>query len=174
MPVNTKRFPVQPPLRTDRLWPAQRTSPQVPQNLLRPTWKGPVGISGSNVHGIGCGCDNCSAPYMSVDQTSSAYPPVAKPSTLTFSQAFYGIGRHQLGALGMLGVGTEESDANKLPEWLTITLGGLSLLAGAAAAYHGTKRYESVWAGVGWYFLGAIAWPIVIPVAFAQGYGQRK
>lgn len=165
--VENKRFPVQPPLRTSFLWPAQHTSPRVPQNLLRPTWKGP-GMAG--VHGVGCGCGDCAGGYMRVDPQAQTSTPSASFTARTFTS----LGRTHLGALGMLGAGTEEADAAKLPEWLTIAIGGISVLAGAAAAYHGAKRYDSAFAGVGWYFLGTIAWPIVLPIAFAQGYGKPQ
>jgi hypothetical protein len=60
------------------------------------------------------------------------------------------------------------------PTWLRVTLGLVSFAGGVAGAYHGYKRHDSVWGGIGWYFLGSIFWPISIPVAFAQGYGQPK
>ena len=48
-------------------------------------------------------------------------------------------------------------------------MAGMSL-----AAYHGYKRNNSFGWAVGWAFLGGLAPVIVIPVAFAQGFGKRK
>lgn len=69
-----KRFPVQPALVTDRLWPAQLTSPRVPQNLLRPTWKG--GIDGLEA-------------YHFVDHSAGTWPPTSHLRTSGFSTALY-------------------------------------------------------------------------------------
>lgn len=72
-----KRFPVQPALVTDRLWPAQLTSPRVPQNLLRPTWKG--GIDGFEA-------------YHFVDHAAGTWPPTSHLRTSGFSTAPYAAG----------------------------------------------------------------------------------
>jgi len=52
------------------------------------------------------------------------------------------------------------------------------LLAGVAGtaigAYHGYKRNDSVGWAIGWALLGGIFPVIVIPVAYAQGIGERK
>lgn len=58
--------------------------------------------------------------------------------------------------------------AKKTVMWL----GGLA--GGIIGAYHGYKRNDSLGWALGWALLGGIAWPIVIPVAFAQGIGERK
>ncbi len=80
-----------------------------------------------------------------------------------------GLGRATLGqsTLGQV-------DIYATPRWLQTTLGVLSLAGGVAGAYHGYRRWDSVWGGIGWFFLGAWFWPISIPVAFAQGFGERK
>ncbi len=63
------------------------------------------------------------------------------------------------------------------PAWKR-TLGVAYAIAGVAGtaigAYHGYKRNESVGWAIGWAFLGALAPVVVIPVAFAQGIGERK
>ncbi len=51
----------------------------------------------------------------------------------------------------------------------------LASVAGTAVgAYHGYKRNESVGWALGWAFLGGLFPVVVIPVAFAQGIGERK
>lgn len=52
--------------------------------------------------------------------------------------------------------------------------GALTLASGAASAYHGYKRNQSVGWAVGWFLLGTI-FPIITPtIALAQGFGKRK
>jgi len=52
---------------------------------------------------------------------------------------------------------------------------GLASVAGTAiGAYHGYKRNESVGWAIGWAFLGGLFPIVVVPVAFAQGLGERK
>lgn len=146
----------QPPLRTSWLWPQQHTTPQVPQNLLRPTWQGygTLGALGGCGPGSNCGCTSCGGG-----------------NVLTNALAGFGrvqISRASLGAVGELDV------AYQTPRWLQVTYGLASLAGGAAGAYHGYKRHDSVWGGLGWFFLGSWFWPISIPVAFAQGFAKRK
>jgi hypothetical protein len=51
----------------------------------------------------------------------------------------------------------------------------LAGLAGTAiGAYHGYKRNDSVGWAIGWALLGGLFPIVVIPVAFAQGIGDRK
>jgi hypothetical protein len=57
---------------------------------------------------------------------------------------------------------------------LAITLYALHVAGTAAGAYHGYKRTESVGWAVGWALLGGFVPYIVIPVAFAQGFGKKK
>ena len=55
------------------------------------------------------------------------------------------------------------------------TLGAALALAGTGlGAYHGYKRNESIGWAIAWGLLGGIFPIIAIPVAFAQGFGQRK
>lgn len=49
----------------------------------------------------------------------------------------------------------------------------LSAAGTALGAYHGYKRHSSVSWAIGWAVLGGFAPFIVIPVAFAQGFGTR-
>jgi len=52
---------------------------------------------------------------------------------------------------------------------------GIAGVAGAAiGAYHGYKRNDSVGWAIAWAFLGSLAPVVVIPVAYAQGIGERK
>lgn len=76
-----KRFPVQPELVTDRLWPAQLTSPRVPQNLLRPTWKGGGGVNGLSA-------------YHFVERDAGTYPPTSQLRDYDFSTAPYVVAEH--------------------------------------------------------------------------------
>jgi hypothetical protein len=52
---------------------------------------------------------------------------------------------------------------------------GIAGIAGAAiGAYHGYKRNDSIGWAICWSLLGSLAPVIVIPVAYAQGIGERK
>ena len=49
-----------------------------------------------------------------------------------------------------------------------------SIVSGAACAYHGYKRNESVGWAIGWFMLGS-AFPVITPaIAVAQGFGKPK
>lgn len=51
----------------------------------------------------------------------------------------------------------------------------LAGLAGTAiGAYHGYKRNDSIGWAIGWALLGGLFPIVVIPVAFAQGLGDRE
>ena len=51
--------------------------------------------------------------------------------------------------------------------------GILSMASGAASAYHGYKRNESIPWAIAWGLLGSL-FPIITPViGVAQGFGQR-
>lgn len=140
----------QSPLRTDWLWPAQHTTPQVPQNLLRPTWKG-YGTLG------GLGCTSCGGGGGNRVATALA-----------------GLGRTQM-RRGTLGAVSDVELFYGTPRWLQVVYGLASLAGGAAGAYHGYKRNgDSIGWGIGWFFLGSWFWPIAIPIAFAQGFAQPK
>ncbi len=49
-----------------------------------------------------------------------------------------------------------------------------SLAGTAIGAYHGYKRNDSVGWAIGWALLGGLFPIVVIPVAYAQGIGERK
>jgi hypothetical protein len=57
-----------------------------------------------------------------------------------------------------------------LPDWYKT----LSVAGGAIGAYHGYKRNDSLGWAIGWALMGTMFPVIVIPVAFAQGIGDRK
>ena len=52
--------------------------------------------------------------------------------------------------------------------------GIVSVVAMGASAYHGYKRNESIGWAIGWGLLGAMFPIITVPVAIAQGFGQKK
>ena len=79
-----------------------------------------------------------------------------------------------LGRASLRGTSLGALDIYATPAWLQTTLGVISLASGVAGAYHGYSRHDSVWGGIGWFFLGAWFWPVSMPVAFVQGFGERK
>ncbi len=52
------------------------------------------------------------------------------------------------------------------------TEAALSLAGTALGAYHGYRRSDSIGGAIGWGLLGSLFPLIVIPVAFAQGFGK--
>jgi hypothetical protein len=50
----------------------------------------------------------------------------------------------------------------------------LSSISGAACAYHGYKRNNSIGWAIGWFFLGSIFFPLTPVIAVAQGFGKPK
>lgn len=49
------------------------------------------------------------------------------------------------------------------------------LASSMAGFYHGYKRnYNSVGWGIGWFFLSALFWPIMVPLMIAEGFGKPK
>ncbi len=50
----------------------------------------------------------------------------------------------------------------------------LSLAIASALAYHGYKRNNSVGWAIFWAIIGGAFWPIAVPVALAQGFGQER
>jgi len=61
------------------------------------------------------------------------------------------------------------TDALESPAWRILSMAGAAL-----GAFHGYKRNDSIGWAIGWGLLGSIAPIIVIPIAFAQGFGKRK
>lgn len=62
--------------------------------------------------------------------------------------------------------------------WLTTRNVGiwsaLSAVSGAACAYHGYKRNNSVGWAIGWFLLGSIFFPLTPVIAVAQGFGKPR
>ena len=48
------------------------------------------------------------------------------------------------------------------------------LASGTISAFHGYRRNESIGAAIGWFFADALAPPVTLAVAAAQGFGRRK
>lgn len=46
------------------------------------------------------------------------------------------------------------------------------MAAGAALAYHGYRRNNSVGWALAWAVGGGIVWPVALAIAFAQGFGR--
>jgi hypothetical protein len=128
------------------------TSPMVPQNPLRASSSGCSGLGNCGCGGCGCGPRQNGGPVQ---------------------RTLAGIGRASLRGTS-LGQVDDEVLAYQTPQWLQVTLGLVSLASGAAGAYHGYKRHDSVWGALGWSLLGFWFWPISMPVAFAQGFAERK
>ena len=55
------------------------------------------------------------------------------------------------------------------------TVWGLAATAsGAACAYHGYKRNQSIGWAIAWFLLGEIFFPLTPAIALAQGFGKPK
>ena len=67
-------------------------------------------------------------------------------------------------------VGQVEPAALQIPAWWA----ALSVAGTVLGAYHGYKRNNSVGWAIGWGLLGGAFPFIVIPVAYAQGLGDKK
>jgi hypothetical protein len=61
-----------------------------------------------------------------------------------------------------------------LKRTLAVAYGLASIAGTAVGAYHGYKRNDSVGWAIGWALLGGLFPVVVIPVAYAQGIGERK
>lgn len=56
-----------------------------------------------------------------------------------------------------------------------IAVHAVASIAGATiGAYHGYRRNDSIGWAIGWSLIGSLVPYIVLPVAFAQGLGERK
>lgn len=76
-----------------------------------------------------------------------------------------------------LGLGQDEEVEIKPVFTLLRVIGYVGSTAGTiAGAYHGYKRARKrKILNAFWYsFIGSLAWPIVIPIMFAQGFGKPK
>lgn len=79
-----------------------------------------------------------------------------------------------LGAQGIRYTTLGQLEPYALPVWVRVVYGLASTAGGVLGAYHGYKRHDSIWGGLGWFFLGSMFWPIALPIAYAQGFGERK
>lgn len=68
----------------------------------------------------------------------------------------------------------QEVSVNPARKALMVAYGIAGIAGAAIGAYHGYKRNDSVGWAVAWSFLGSLFPVIVIPVAYAQGIGERK
>lgn len=64
----------------------------------------------------------------------------------------------------------DKPDDIMVPEWVRY----VGTAAGVACAYHGYRRTGSVWWAIGWSLFGALAFPLAVPIALAQGFGAPK
>lgn len=72
-----------------------------------------------------------------------------------------------MNAGGLSGLGALDY---KVPVWWDL----LSIASGAASAYHGYKRNDSVGWAIVWGLLGGV-FPVITPaIAWAQGFGKKK
>lgn len=165
---------IQPRTRAGFLNPP-RTSPGVPQNLLRQTLLGGLGSSMRMLRGLGglgqavigdnpegaITAESAVIATDSLDETGRPFPGQSVPTSpapIESMPASMGVSLPNVSMRrGTLGVALS-----------------LSLLSGAASAYHGWKRDGTPIAAWGWFTLGSM-FPIVTPIiAVGQGYGKRR
>lgn len=60
------------------------------------------------------------------------------------------------------------------PSVAAVLYGLFTTVTTAALVYHGYKRNESLGWAIGWGILGGIAPVVALPVALAQGFGEKK
>lgn len=131
-----------------------RTTPQQPQNLLRPTNKG---ISD-------CGCSGNIADSYGLGGLSGfgELPTLLNNGVLrSLTRPLAGLGQDQM-----------QADGSYRPSryWWIYSLVGIT--CGLLGAYHGFKRNDSVGWAFAWYLFGAWFPAIALPVAIAQGFGK--
>jgi hypothetical protein len=101
---------------------------------------------------------------------NNLHPPRTTPQEpQNLLRAFSGIG-----AKGIRGISLGQMEPYAYPTWVRVVYGFASLAGGALGAYHGYRRHDSIWGGLGWFLLGSFFWPIAIPVAYAQGFAESK
>lgn len=84
---------------------------------------------------------------------------------------YLGIGESPTATVATQAMSPVKNEASSI--WSTISK-VLALGTSMAGAYHGYKRNgDSIGWGFGWFLLGG-AWPIAIPVMFAQGFAKPK
>jgi hypothetical protein len=86
-----------------------------------------------------------------------------------------GLGLNNLGQVAALGTETTMTTLTATPAWVWWAWRAVSMAGAGASAYHGYKRNRgSIGWTIGWAFLGGLAPPITVGVAFAQGFGKPK
>lgn len=191
---NLGRAPAfQPRLRTSFMNPP-RTSPSVPQNLLRQTMLGGLGATGRAFIRLGqVGEELVGGPVADgVDQVlerdlapAGQVTPTQPGPVMTDGSAVLPDGTvitlaHNEDGQPIDVLSAPQASAAPAAAWYRtrrtqLISAGLIATAGAAAgAVHGWKRERSGMASFGWGVLGA-AFPLpVVIVAAAQGFGKRK
>ncbi len=66
------------------------------------------------------------------------------------------------------------NETSPLRRTLAVAYALASVAGTGIGAYHGYKRNDSVGWAIGWALLGGLFPVVVIPVAYAQGIGERK
>ncbi len=172
---------VAPPTRAGFLNPP-RTSPGVPQNLLRQTLLGGLGATGRMLSGLGqvgtgeniiADVDAEAAGIAASATVTGPMPGQAVPTTA--APVGGGNGNGGNGFRPQFGV---DAGVNVFGRrvGLGATLGfvSLSLLSGAASAVHGWRRDRTPISAWGWFTLGSM-FPIITPlVAVGQGFGKPR
>lgn len=119
-------------------------------------------------------------------KTNNPYPTV---STIRVFLEGYPAGQQKQVAAALVTAGVDGTDVSQAmpvvagsgstpgwyanPTYWTIW-GALSTISGAACAYHGYKRNESVGWAIGWFLFGTFLFPLAPALALAQGFGKPK
>lgn len=175
-------------------FPQFAVTPEIHQNLLRPTAKGcgPQGLyadcpgattyplsdsKGGVLNGLGAIISKIVLPPQ-VQRAIAPRTRSVRMSGLGF------LGDDDPTGLGPAGGGVERiditpvSEIEKLPttaEKVGAAIWGVASVAGTAlGAYHGYKRNNSVGWGIWWALMGGMFPVVTVPVALAQGLGKRR
>lgn len=100
--------------------------------------------------------------YQHVGDAPAVVPNPAPPDPNTLAAVTWTDNTGQPGGVSL----TYQPDTSF---WGLVRLGVITL-----AAYHGYRRNSSIGWAVAWAFMAGIAPPVVIGVAFAQGFGDRR
>lgn len=174
---------IQPRTRTGFLNPP-RTSPDVPQNLLRQTLLGGLGSTARMLSGLGQVVGSSNNPIGDVvdesaivagsAQTYPSMPGQAVPST---AAPMYGSSDGFVRPVQYPSMGASAGInvfGQRLGLGATLGFASVSLLSGALSAIHGWNRDHTPIAAWGWFTLGSL-FPIVTPlVALGQGYAKPR
>ena len=176
---------LQPQARTGYLNPP-RTSPQVPQNLLRQTLLGGLGSTGRMLSGLGQVVGSSENPIGDVTTESAIVANDALANPTLPGQAVPTTAAPVMGGNGDGGYVTPvqypsigaQAGVNVFGQRLglgaTLGFASVSLLSGALSAIHGWNRDKTPIAAWGWFTLGSL-FPIVTPlVALGQGYAKPR